>query len=147
MFINKVKISIRIFLLCFICILFNQCNHNEIIDKSRESFAPFNNKKASIVDLIANPKSYDKKIVQVKGFIHIEVESSAVYISESDYNYGITKNSLWIEMSKEEMNKFNKNNQYVIIEGSFDMKNKGHENDYSGSLSDINKLDVITSLK
>lgn len=147
---NKLRILKLIFLLSLICLLFNQCSkksENKNISMNQQMHAKVNNKKTSIINIIANPQKHNGKLVQVKGFIHVEVENSAIYITEEDYNYGITKNSIWLEISRDEINKFDKNDKYVVIEGFFDMKNEGNEGNYSGSLTNITKLNVIKPLR
>lgn len=136
-----------ILLLSIIGMLFTQCSNNkpERKNSNEQLYIKADTKKTSIVDLIANPKSHDKKLIQVKGFIHVEVENSSIYLSENDYIFGITKNSLWIDMTKSEMDRLSINDKYVIIEGIFDAGNKGHESNYSGAISNIKKLVIIKS--
>jgi hypothetical protein len=52
----------------------------------------------SIVQLIANPERYDGKRVQFIGFLRIEFEGTAVYLHREDYEWGIGKNALWINI-------------------------------------------------
>lgn len=82
----------------------------------------------SIVQLIANPERYDGKRVQLIGFLRIEFEGTAVYLHCEDYERGIEKNALWINIpagiSKEQSDAVN--GQYVICLGTLDAAHRGH---------------------
>ncbi len=52
----------------------------------------------SMIDLIANAPKYVGKTVQVKGFVNLEFEGDAIYVSEVEYNNHVTKSAVWLEM-------------------------------------------------
>ena len=41
--------------------------------------------QVSILQLIVTPERYDTKKVQVEGFLHLEFEGNALYLSENHY--------------------------------------------------------------
>src|SRR4026207_991872 len=84
---------------------------------------------ASIVQLIANPKEYDGKLVRVIGFASVEFEGTAVYLHQDDYKYDIPKNGLWLALDVEGQKQFD--GKYVLIEGTFDAEHKGHRGLFS----------------
>jgi hypothetical protein len=96
----------------------------------------------SIVQLIANPERYDAKRVQFIGFLRIEFEGTAVYLHREDYERGISKNPLWINiptgMSEAEADAVN--GQYVICRGTFDAADHGHMGIFSGAIKNIERL-------
>ncbi len=93
----------------------------------------------SLIEVIANAQEYDGKAIRVVGFLNLEFESKALYLSRDDAQHSVTKNALWVELEKwTEYKKFNKH--YVLIEGIFDANNKGHLQLYSGSLTHIKRL-------
>jgi len=101
----------------------------------------------SIVQLIANPERYDGKRVQLIGFLRIEFEGTAVYLHREDYERGIEKNALWINiptgMSKAQSDAVN--GQYVICLGTFDAAHHGHMGLFSGEIKNVERLQVWPS--
>ena len=81
----------------------------------------------SLVQLIANPKDYDGKLVRVIGFVKLEFEGNAIYLHQDDYKHNITKNGLWIDVSDDIFKKQEEFDQkYVLVEGTFNAKKTGH---------------------
>ena len=101
----------------------------------------------SIVQLIANPERYDGKRVQLIGFLRIEFEGTAVYLHREDYERGIEKNALWINiptgMSKAQSDAVN--GQYVICLGTFDPAHHGHMGLFSGEIKNVERLQLWPS--
>jgi len=103
----------------------------------------------SLVALIANPDVYDGKHIRVVGIVHVGFECDALYFSSEDYKMGITKNAVYLELTQmpidvpyDELKKLN--GRYVVIEGVFDSKEKGHMGLYSGTISDISRIDTYS---
>jgi hypothetical protein len=98
--------------------------------------------QVSILQLIVTPERCDGKRVQVEGFLHLEFEGNALYLSENDYIHHLHKNALWVRRNSMINERFNKlNSRYVILVGTFDAANKGHMSMNSGSLKDITAAD------
>jgi hypothetical protein len=75
----------------------------------------------SIIQLIAAPKLYAKKTVQVVGFLNIEFEGDGIYFHEEDFRRGLINNGLGIWAEGEVRERLKKlSGQYVIIEGVVD---------------------------
>lgn len=106
-------------------------------------------KGVSLISLIADPERYDRQLIRVKGFLTVEFEGTALYLHKQDCDLGISENSIWVDMSKEDIASIQfqtLNKQYVLLEGTFDASNKGHFAGYSGSITKITrsvKLEVI----
>ena len=101
------------------------------------------NINVSMISLIANPEKYDNKMVTVIGVGNLEFEGNKVCLSKNDLDYHISGNCFWLELSEEtpyEEAK-NLNGKYVIIEGTFDVKNKGHFGRYSGTITNITRYE------
>jgi hypothetical protein len=98
----------------------------------------------SIVQLIANPERYDGKRIQLIGFVRIEFEGTAVYLHREDYERGIEKNALWINiptgMSKAQSDAVN--GQYVICLGTFDAAHHGHMGLFSGEIKSVERIQL-----
>lgn len=94
----------------------------------------------SLIQLIANPKPYDGKVVRVIGFVRMEFEGNAIYLHQDDYRHSIGKNGLWIDVTDELRKKQKDYDQkYVLLEGTFDAKETGHMGLWSGSIKKITR--------
>src|SRR3954463_11374207 len=97
----------------------------------------------SLVQLIANPKDYDGKIVRVIGFVRLEFEGNAIYLHQDDYKHSIAKNGLWIDVTDDIRKKQKDYDQkYVLLEGTFNAKDTGHMGLWSGSIEKITRFQV-----
>lgn len=105
---------------------------------------PDNTVPVSLIQLIANPQTYNNKRVQIIGFLHLEFEGDVIYLHKEDFQFGLTKNGLWIDvpkdMTKEQMKTLN--DQYVICSARFVAGMHGHMGLNSGELTDISRLEL-----
>ena len=46
----------------------------------------------SLVQMLAHPDRYHGEKVQIKGYLHVRFEGTAIYLSRADAEYGITYN-------------------------------------------------------
>lgn len=75
----------------------------------------------SIIQLIATPKKYADKTVQVIGFLNIEFEGDGIYLHEEDFRRGLFNNGVGIQAEGEVRERLKKlSGQYVLIEGVVD---------------------------
>lgn len=96
----------------------------------------------SLISLIAKPKEFDGKQVRVIDFARLEFEGNAIYLHREDYLNGITKNGLWLDVeppSKKSATRVS--DRYVIVEGVFSMKDRGHLGLWSGTIQKITRMD------
>jgi hypothetical protein len=92
----------------------------------------------SLIELIANPTQWNGKRVQVVGFMHLEFEGTAIYVSEEDGKQFITKNGLWLSFRQGAYEQAAAlNDRYVRIRGTFLGRDHGHLGLWSGSLDDV----------
>lgn len=97
----------------------------------------------SLVQLIAHPKDYDGKVVMVVGFLNLQFEGDSIYFHEDDYKHGITKNGLWIQTTPDIKKRESAlNHKYVMVNGRFNSKGKGHMGLWSGSIEKISNITV-----
>ncbi len=99
---------------------------------------------ASLIRLIADPDRHDGKLVRVEGFLHVEFEGTALYLSRDDANHLITRNGLWISFGRDLAGGNLKgvgpqefNRKFVLIEGVFDKKLLGHMGLWSGGIREV----------
>jgi hypothetical protein len=98
----------------------------------------------SIVQLIATPKKYHSKRMQVIGYLHLEFEGDAIYLHKEDYDNSIDANALWVNFSdklEKKKNTKDYSDEYVIILGTFNMNDKGHMGLFRGTFDNIVRLD------
>jgi hypothetical protein len=97
---------------------------------------------ASLIQLIANPDKYDGKVVRVIGFVRLEFEGNALYLHREDYESSLSKNAIWIDATPEMMKREKFDKKYVLLEGTFDAKQFGHMDLFSGELRQIKRAEV-----
>ena len=96
----------------------------------------------SIVQLIARPEKYDRKVVRVMGFLRLEFEGDAIYLHEDDYRHAILKNGLTIvRNAKMEELADRLDLHYVILEGTFDVRS-GNMGLNSGTITNITFIGI-----
>jgi hypothetical protein len=106
----------------------------------------------SLIQLLVYPDRYHGKEIQVKGYLVVEDEGTAIYVSESDGEYYITPNGFWVEFEgntlglsdKEITKRFH--HKYVLLEGTFDKDDRGHEDLWQGSIGKVSRLMTLPSL-
>lgn len=97
----------------------------------------------SLIQLIANPTEFDQKRVVVKGYVVLEFEDKSLYLSEADAKHGITRNSVWLNVSDaiySDRARFHQ--RYVLVEGTFSSRRRGHLGLSSGEIENIGRFDL-----
>jgi hypothetical protein len=98
----------------------------------------------SLIQLIANPQAYDHKRVRIIGYLHLEFEGNAIYLHREDFDYGLTKNAIWINvpgnMTEEQMKLVN--DSYVICTARFRAGRQGHMGMNSGEFYEVTRLET-----
>lgn len=100
----------------------------------------------SLVELIARPELYHGQRVQVIGFVNFEFEGNGLYLSQTDWERGISRNGLWIEepnwfASDSAPSRRRPNRCYVLVEGTFDAEHNGHLGMWSGTVERVTRLE------
>ncbi|MCL5990660.1 MAG: hypothetical protein M1419_00975 [Bacteroidetes bacterium] len=100
----------------------------------------------SMISLIANPEKYHGKIIRVVGYLYLEFESNGIYFHKEDFDKG-TFNGFWVSIPLNYKTPYKKlqiefNHKYVIIQGTFDMNDKGHLGDWYGSIKYITSIEL-----
>ena len=105
---------------------------------------PVTAENVSIMQLVANPERYEGKRIQVIGFLRLEFEGNRIYLHREDYEQGIPQNGLAVQLpsaiTNEQTNAVNMH--YVICLGTFVAAPRGHSELWSGSIKDIERLQV-----
>jgi len=103
--------------------------------------------EVSLINLIATPEQYDGKLVRVTGVAKVEFENSGLYLSRDDYKNAITKNAVCLTLDEKLLgttyeNLKKSNGKYVLVEGIFNSKKKGHFDRYSGTIDNITRYEL-----
>ena len=97
--------------------------------------------QASIVQMLAHRDRYHGKEVQIKGYLRVEFEGTAIYLSKEDADYHMTGNGFWVNLS-ESSAKYDR--KYVLIEGTFDKDSMGHHSSWQGTITDVTRVYELT---
>src|SRR2546430_1021979 len=89
----------------------------------------------SLVAVLANPTAYDGRAIQFVGYLRLRFEDDTVYLSPSDLENKVSKNSIWLQ-GAELCSARAKNAAYVVIAGEF-VADGGPRRLYSGTLRRI----------
>jgi hypothetical protein len=100
----------------------------------------------SLLELIVRPEVYDGRPVRTIGFVHFEFEGNLLYVSEADWRHRVTKNGIWIDppagfQADSAASRRQTNDRYVLVEGVFDARSRGHLGMSSGSIHTVTRLD------
>ena len=94
--------------------------------------------RVSIINLIANPQSYNGKEIMIGGYLSLEFEGTAIYLSKDDWQNLICKNGFWCNVDLVKYKEFDK--KFVNVEGVFDSSNFGHMGLWSGSIVNVKRM-------
>jgi hypothetical protein len=97
----------------------------------------------SLIQLIAQPEKFDGRPVRLIGFLRIEFEGNAIYLHREDFDHGISKNGVWIDVPADmsDRQKRDVNMRYVICAGIFSANNHGHMGMFSGAITNVRRLE------
>jgi hypothetical protein len=95
----------------------------------------------SMVRVLANPEKFHGKRIRVIGFLRLEFEGNALYLHEEDYRHLLTDNALWVDMGADKEHA-GLSMHYVLIEGTFNAKLRGHLGLCSGVIEKITRAEV-----
>jgi hypothetical protein len=97
----------------------------------------------SMISLVSTPLWNHGNKIQTIGYLELEFEGNAVYVSEESCRRGISKNGVWVRVPEEiESQKELLNHKFVIIEGTFSCLDQGHFGMFSGTIKDITRIEV-----
>jgi hypothetical protein len=68
--------------------------------------------------------------------VHLEFEGNGIYLSRNDLERHQSSNGLWVEFQGGIADK-NCQDRYVLIEGTFTSRDRGHFGMWSGAINDI----------
>jgi hypothetical protein len=97
----------------------------------------------SIIELIARPELYHNRRVAVTGYLWLEFEGNAIYLSSDDQRYMITQNGLWVDFAPNVLRPGTRySGRFVSIVGTFNATSYGHMGLWSGTIENITSAQV-----
>ncbi len=103
----------------------------------------------SIVQILAHRDRYDGKQMQIKGFLRVQFEGTAIYLSEEDADYGIAANGFWVSFDpgavhfEGQVGPVQFHRKWVLIEGTFDKDDRGHLSRWQGSIKNVDRIEAL----
>ena len=95
----------------------------------------------SLLQLIVRGSDYEGRLVRVIGFCRLEFEGSALFLHREDFAQLITKNAVFLDTEWPVRKDWRElSDEYVVVEGIFDPKAKGHFGAYSGVLNKVQTM-------
>ena len=95
----------------------------------------------SMIQLIANPQQYAGKPIRVIAFLNLEFEGNALYLHREDFDRSIVSNAVWISLEDHQVRTSRKlSGGYVLVEGIFSAKDRGHFGMFSGSIQQVTRI-------
>ena len=99
----------------------------------------------SLVQILSNPEKFHEREIKTQGYLIVEFEEDALYLRKEDADYGMTANSVWVELTDEmKANPEKYNGKHVYIRGTFNAKAFGHLWNHSGYIHDITHCHLLS---
>jgi hypothetical protein len=101
----------------------------------------------SLVAVLANPTSYEGKVITVRGFVNLEKDGDAIYLGADDYRWAVTANGVWLHMPRcsnragEPVHR-----GYMTVVGNFTTKLHGHADEWVGEIDNIKLCRLVEGL-
>jgi hypothetical protein len=135
-------------------------NDEQIPLFSTEDWIDTHMRPTSIIQLIAVPDHYHEKQIRIEGYLVVERENNAVYLSYDDARHMITANAIWISFEGAKHRLMNQEiklaykeisdrygGRYVSLVGTYDAKHKGNHDTFAGTVRDVVAIYGLTARK
>jgi hypothetical protein len=102
----------------------------------------------TLVRLIANPETFDGKLIRVIGFLRLEFEGNVLYLHREDYENAILGDGIWVDVTPvvaKQSATLNMN--YVLLEGIFSAGERGHMGMWSGTVRQVRRAQLWRAVK
>jgi hypothetical protein len=95
--------------------------------------------ETTMTGLIATPDRYSDRRVRVIGYLHLEFEGDELCPTAEVRRIKDSRSCVWIEPPP---GSTRLSDHYVLIEGRFSSKDRGHLGMFGGTIADITRADV-----
>jgi hypothetical protein len=94
--------------------------------------------------LLANPKEYDGKPVQIAGFLALSFENAGLYMHREDAAHGVPLTGVWLKLDSKEYDEYESyKDRYVVVTGVFDASESGHMGLFGGGLKEVGRISAL----
>jgi hypothetical protein len=106
----------------------------------------------SLVQVLARPEYYHGKEIMVEGYLVVEFEGTAIYLSKDDADF-MTRNGFWVSFEKNTLDLSDAeiakrfNCKYVRLQGTFDAGNSGHLGEWLGAIGNVSRLEALNRVR
>ncbi|HTN76728.1 MAG TPA: hypothetical protein VL096_15825, partial [Pirellulaceae bacterium] len=105
----------------------------------------------SFSQLMTKPDRYHGKKIRLRGFLHVEFEGNAIYLSKEHADHLIAKEGFWVTFDKTAVpfegivgpKEFHR--RWVLVEGTFNKDGRGHHSAWSGEIANIDRVSLLTN--
>lgn len=94
--------------------------------------------RVSIIQLVADPGRRDGAIVRTIGYLHLEFEGDMICPTREFYEKRAAQDCLWIDAPPSAASL---SDHYVIVQGRFSAKDRGHLSMFSGALGQVTRIE------
>lgn len=92
----------------------------------------------SLINLIATPERYEGSRVQVVGYLRLDFEGTALFLTRDDFLAQNYRSAVWVSAPVTTRQKWRGlGDKYVLVEGTFSTASRGHDNCCAGVLRDL----------
>ena len=113
------------------------------LDNEAAAAGPTN---VSLIQLVANPDKFHGKLVRVRGFLVVEAEHSAIFMSPDDAEMQILANAIslggelaGVEGSEEAYG----SGRWMLVEGIFKANEQGTGTQYGGLIDNLSRVEPL----
>lgn len=97
----------------------------------------------TMVQLIADPVRFDRRLIRVIGFLRLEFEGNVLYLHREDNEHAILGDGIWVDVTSEiKQQSTTLNMNYVLLEGVFSSGDRGHMDMCSGAIKKVSRAEV-----
>jgi hypothetical protein len=101
--------------------------------------------QVSIVNLVANPKNFEGKYIQISGVAYFDSKSAinAICLSRDDKRAANGTNCIFLYFGPSIKDMDRLNDKYVFAQGVFRGYDHGHLGSFAGSLDKVDRVEAI----
>jgi hypothetical protein len=82
--------------------------------------------KIAFTDLISNTQYYDGQQLEVIGYLSLNFESDALWLSKAEYDTGDYKKAIWVSIDERKLKRTMRfNHHYIMVEAVFNRIDNG----------------------
>jgi hypothetical protein len=102
----------------------------------------------ALSDLVADPRRFDGARIQVSGWCRVEFEGNALYVDKEAFERRISDRAVWLNLGWPVTDRIRAlNGTYVVVEGLFDARHKGHEALFRGTVVEVSRIEQTPEAK